>query len=73
MPGDDKVKQPIIDKRVGQILAVNPDSVQIMDMESYETFETAIPSAEEIGGELASGAEVDYWVVMGSKVIRRKR
>ena len=73
MPGDDKMKKPIIDKRIGQVLAVNPDSLQLMDKESYEVFETAIPNYEEIGGELASGEEVDYWVVMGSKVIRRKR
>lgn len=73
MPGDDKVKQPIIDKRVGQVLAINPDSLQLMDRDSYETFETVIPDYDEIGGELQSGDEVDYWIVLGSKVIRRKR
>ena len=73
LPGDDKVKQPIIDKRIGQVLAVNSDSVQMMDTESYETFEVAIPNYEEIGGELNSGDEVDYWRVLGSKLVRRKR
>lgn len=73
MPGDDKIKQPMIDKRVGQVLAVNPDSLQLMDKESYEVFETALPDYEEIGGKLASGDEVDYWVVLGNKLIRRKR
>jgi len=73
MPGDDKVKQPIIDKRVGQVLAINPDSLQLMDKESFEVFETAIPNYEEIGGYLVSGDEVDYWRVLGTKLIRRKR
>jgi len=73
LPGDDKVKQPIIDKRIGQVLAVNSDSVQMMDTDSYETFEVAIPNYEEIGGELNSGDEVDYWRVLGSKLVRRKR
>ena len=73
MPGDDKVKVPIINKRVGQVLAVNPDSLQLMDKESFEVYETAIPNYEEIGGTLASGDEVDIWEVMGSRIIRRKR
>ena len=73
MPGDDKVKQPIIDKRIGQVLAVNSDSVQMMDTESYETFEVAIPNYEEIGGELNSGDEVDYWRVRGLKTCKKKR
>ena len=73
MPGDDKVRQPMIDKRVGQILAVNPDSLQMMDRDSYEVFETGIPNYDEIGGTLESGDEVDFWEVMGTKIIRAKR
>lgn len=73
MPGDDKMKQPIIDKCVGQVLAVNPDSLQLMDKESFEVFEVALPDYEEIGGKLESGDEVDYWRVLGNKLVRRKR
>ncbi len=73
MPGDDKVKSPIINKKIAQVLAVNPDSVQLMDQETYDTFETAIPNYKEIGGTLDSGDLVDLWEFMGRKVIKRKR
>ena len=42
-PVDTKVEVPILDKRIGQILAVMGDQVQIMDLETYETMELAIP------------------------------
>ncbi len=73
MPGDDKLKKPIIMKKVGQVLSITGDSIQLMDKESYEVFETAIPNYDEIGGELNPGDEVDLWVFMGKKVIRKKR
>lgn len=73
MPGDDKMKSPIINKKIAQVISINPDSVQLMDKESYEVFETKIPNSEEIGGELASGDEVDMWEFLGVRIIRRKR
>ncbi|MDH5401532.1 MAG: translation initiation factor IF-5A [Candidatus Heimdallarchaeota archaeon] len=73
MPGDDKLKIPHIDKKIAQVISVNPDSVQLMDKESYEVFETALPNYDEIGGELFSGDEVDFWIILGQRVIRKKR
>lgn len=73
MPGDDKLKSPIINKKIAQVLSINPDSIQLMDNETYETFETAIPDYKEIGGSLDSGDEVDLWEFMGKRLIRRKR
>ena len=71
VPADDKLQSPIINKRTGQVLAITPDSVQIMDLESYETFETVIPSDAEIKDKLEPNAEIEYWEVVGRKVIRR--
>jgi translation initiation factor 5A len=73
MPGDDKLKSPIINKKVAQVLSLNPDSIQLMDQETYETFETALPNFEEIGGNLESGDEVDLWEYLGRRIIRKKR
>jgi len=42
-PVDGKLEVPMIDKKTGQVIAMQPDSVQIMDMQSYETFETPLP------------------------------
>lgn len=69
MPGHDKVEAPIIEKKNAQVLAINGDSVNVMDSESYETFNLDIP--EELKDEITEGKEVLYWVLMGLKVIKQ--
>jgi len=69
MPGHDKVEAPIIEKKNAQVLAVNGDSVNVMDTESYETFDLDIP--EELKDEVTEGKEVLYWILMGLKVIKQ--
>ncbi len=70
-PSDAKVKIPIIDKKVGQVISVSGNSVQLMDLQSYDTFEMAIPDDYE--EELTEGDEVEYWKVMGSKILKGKK
>ena len=72
-PGDDKLKSPIINKSTAQVLSFSPDTIQLMDNETYETYDTLIPNYEEIGGELVSGDNVDVWMFMGKRIIKRKR
>ncbi|HDD26009.1 MAG TPA: translation initiation factor IF-5A [Acidilobales archaeon] len=69
-PVSQKVEVPIIEKRTGQVLAITGDTLQIMDLETYETFEIEMPE-EEIASKLAPGVEVEYWVIMGRKKIVR--
>jgi translation initiation factor 5A len=64
-----KVAVPIIDKRVGQVLSITGDTVQLMDMETYETFEMKIP--EDLKNSLQPGKEVQYIVALGRKKIVR--
>ena len=66
-PVDLNAEVPIIDKRTGQVFAINPTGIQIMDLETYETFDAPIP--EELKGKLQQGIEVQYWVLMGRKMI----
>jgi len=66
-PADTEIEVPIVEKRVGQVVAVIGDNAQVMDMENYETFEALIP--EELKGKLEQGIEVQYWVLMGRKMI----
>ena len=68
-PVDAKCDVPMIDKRLGQVLALMGGDVQLIDMESYETFEIEIP--DELKGKLNEGAEVDYIVAMGNKKVMR--
>ncbi|MEM3540212.1 MAG: translation initiation factor IF-5A, partial [Thermoplasmata archaeon] len=49
-PVKHKVKSPIIDKKVGQIISIIGDTAQIMDTSTFETFELPIP--EELKGVL---------------------
>ena len=61
---------PIMVKGSAQVVAVMGDTVQIMDLASYETFDVKKPA--EIAG-LASGVEVEY-VKWGDnvKIVRKK-
>ena len=69
-PVKHKVHVPIIDKRSAQILSLmGRDIVQLMDLETYETFEMSIP--EEFKGKLAPGNEILYLQALGKKKITR--
>lgn len=72
-PVDAKVDVPIIEKRSGQIIAVLENGVQVMDLETYEVFETPLPQEEDVRSRLANGAEVEYWRILGRiKIMRVK-
>ena len=68
---DAGVQVPIVDKRSGQIVSITPSGIQLMDLETYETTEIAMPTDEEIAGKLAAGKEVEYWIIMGRFKINR--
>jgi len=72
-PVDSNAEIPIIDKRPGQVFTVNPNSVQIMDLETYEYVDAPFPEEEELKAKLAVGAEIEYWKIMGRvKIVRAK-
>ena len=68
-PVKHKVQVPMIDKRSAQIVALMGDIVQLMDMETYETFEMPIP--DEFKGQLEQGKEILYLQALGKKKITR--
>ena len=68
-PVKHKIHVPIIDKRNAQILALMGDNVQLMDLETYETFEMPIP--DEYKGQLEPGKEIAYLEALGRKKITR--
>ncbi len=73
-PVDQQVEVPIIEKRVGQIIADTGEHFQLMDLETYETFEVEKTMVDEkIREKLQPGTEVEYWVVMGKRMIIRTR
>jgi len=68
-PVTHKVGVPIIDKRTAQVVALMGENVQLMDMETYETFEIPIP--DEHKGKLKPGNEISYLIALGRKKITR--
>ena len=69
MPGHDNVEVPIIEKRNAQVLSVQGDAANVMDSETYETFDLKIP--EEFKGQITNGMSVLYWDIMNQKVIKQ--
>ena len=70
-PVDASIQIPIVEKRSAQIISVSPTSVQLMDLETYEVFDVAHPSDDEIRSKLEAGREVEYWKIMGRNKIQR--
>jgi translation initiation factor 5A len=72
-PVDLNAEVPIIDKRAGQVFAVNPTGIQIMDMETYEYFDAPYPEEEDLKAKLVPGVEIEYWKILGKvKIVRAK-
>ena len=67
-PVDSHVEVPIIEKRSAQVISMGPNSVQLMDLETFEVFEVD-PPEEELRSRLETGKEVEYWRVMGRSKI----
>ncbi len=69
-PSASRIDVPNIDKRSGQVLSMTGNSIQIMDLETYENFETSLVE-DEIRVKLQPGSEVEYWSVLGKVRIMR--
>ena len=68
---DANIQIPIVDKRSGQVVSMGPVSVQLMDLETYDMMDIAIPTDEEIASKLEAGKDVEYWIIMDRVKIQR--
>jgi translation initiation factor 5A len=66
-PVKHKVQVPMIDKRSAQVIALMGAEVQLMDMETYETFNLPIP--DEFADKLEAGIDIQYLIAMDRKKI----
>jgi translation initiation factor 5A len=69
-PVSANVEVPLIDKRNGQVISISDKMLQIMDLETFEVFETSSVE-DEIRGKIRQGGEVEYWKVMERVKIAR--
>ena len=72
-PVSAQVEVPMIEKRGGQVVAMLPSAVQVMDLETYEIFEVPLPEEEKLKSKLISGVEVEYWRILGRTKITRTK
>lgn len=72
-PVDARTEIPIIDKRSAQVVSISGDSLQLMDLETYEIFYSSMPDDLDVRKKVEQGVEVEYWSVLGQmKIIRVK-
>ncbi|GKS61998.1 MAG: translation initiation factor IF-5A [Candidatus Nitrosocosmicus sp.] len=71
-PVSASVEVPLIDKRNGQVISMSGQVLQIMDLETFEVFETSAVE-DEIRDKINQGGEVEYWKVLERiKIVRVK-
>jgi len=71
VPSQDSIEVPVIEKKNSQVLSVSGDVANLMDLETYETFDAKIP--EEFKADIVEGAQVLTWDILGTKVIKQVR
>ena len=69
MPGHDNIEVPIIEKRTAQVLSLHGEMANVMDSETYETFDLKVP--EEFKGQVVEGSSVLYWTILNDKIIKQ--
>jgi len=69
LPGHENVDVPIIEKKTAQVLSVQGNSANVMESETYETFDLEIP--EDLRGSVVEGVNILYWVVLSDKIMKQ--
>lgn len=69
MPGHDMINVPVIEKKTAQVLSVSGDMANVMDIETYETFDLKIP--EELKAGCTAGCNVLFWIILNDKVMKQ--
>ena len=69
MPGHDSVDVPMVEKKTAQVLSIKGTKANVMDVETYETFDLDIP--DEFKPTCVEGCQVLYWTIMDGKVMKQ--
>jgi translation initiation factor 5A len=69
VPGHDSVDAPMIEKKMAQVLSIQGDMANVMDAETYETFDLKIPS--DLKDKIAEGVTIMYWIVLTDKIMKQ--
>jgi|TARA_B100001750_G_scaffold241118_1_gene251991 translation initiation factor 5A len=67
------IEIPIIEKRTGQIISIVGTTIQLMDMETFETLDAPEPDDVDLKNKITEGIDVEYWKVLERiKIVRVK-
>jgi len=69
VPGHDELDVPVIEKKNAQVLSISGDVANVMDSETYETFDLVIP--EELKDKVAENTTVVYWTILNDKIMKQ--
>jgi len=69
LPGHDSIDATIIEKKNAQVLSIAGETANVMDSETYETFDLKIP--EELKETCVEGCTVVYWIILNDKVMKQ--
>ncbi len=68
-PSSGDIEIPLISKKKAQVVSISGSNAQIMDLETYETFEILIP--EDLVSSVKPGAEVEIMIYGEKRAISR--
>jgi translation initiation factor 5A len=68
MPHGD-VEVPIIGKKDAQVLSISGNKANVMDSQTFETFDLDIP--EELKDKVREGTTIIYWEILDDKIMKQ--
>lgn len=71
-PSDQRIEIPVVEKRSGEVVTIG-ETISVMDRETLEIVELPAPTDEQMRARIEPGANIEYWVVMGRKMISHVR
>ncbi len=69
MPGHDNIDVPIIEKKTAQVLNISGDNANVMETETFETFDLKIP--DELKNDIKEGSNVLYWIILNDRIMKQ--
>lgn len=70
-PSDGDIEVPVVERKTVQMLSINGNVANVMDSQSYETYDIEIP--EDQLSDAEPGKEAEIMVCMGRKKFERVR
>lgn len=68
-PGHSSVEVPMVEKKTAQVLSIKDNIANVMDSETFETFDLEIP--EELKGQVVEGVSVLYWEILDTRIMKQ--